>query len=207
MIETGGGVSGAMRSLCSASVPLRANRSAVAIAFGSCLLRYMAATSAVKLSKRLEVVINCWCCDCWLPSGPQSQLTSPSQGREHLPKSGRLLPLNLRQQHTTCLATYLDLVRSNSLKSAVHHSECHQIPARGRTSGFCSVRRAVTCDNTAMARSNNATCMEWLTTCPTVVPIATHRTSTSRLLEHLVTLASRYSAIIYELFICIVPGF
>lgn len=112
MIETGGGVSGALRSLCSPNVPLRANGSGFAIAFGSCLLRYMAATSAVKLSKRLEVVINCWCCDCWLPSEPQSQLTSPSQGREHLPKSGRLLPLNLRQQHTTCLATYLDLIRS-----------------------------------------------------------------------------------------------
>lgn len=89
----------------------------------------------------------------------------------------------------------------------MHHSERHQISARGRTIGFCSVRRAVTCDNTAMARGNNATCMEWLTTCPTVVPIATHRASTSRLLEQLVTLASRYSAIIYELFICILPGF
>lgn len=98
MIETGGGVSGALRSLCSPNVPLRANRCGFAIAFGSCLLQYMAATSAVKSSKRLEVVINCWCRDCWLPSEPQSQLTSPSQGREHLPKSGRLLPLNLRQQ-------------------------------------------------------------------------------------------------------------
>lgn len=95
VIETGGGVSGALRPLCSPDVPLRANRSGFAIAFGSCLLQYMAATGAVKLSKRFEVVINCWCCDCWLPSKPQSQLTSPSQGRELLPKSGRLLAQTL----------------------------------------------------------------------------------------------------------------
>jgi hypothetical protein len=66
VIETGGGVSGALQSLCLTDVPLRANRSAFAIAFGSRLLQDVTTSGAVKLSKRFEVVINCWCCDCWL---------------------------------------------------------------------------------------------------------------------------------------------
>jgi hypothetical protein len=162
VIETGGGVSGALRSVCSSDVPLRANRSDFAIAFGSCFLRYMAATGLVKLSKKFEIVINCWCCDCWLPSEPQRQLTSlESSCRSRAGYSIQTLGNNIY------FATYLDLYVS--VKDAVHGSEYHQVPAYGRASSryeFCSVRRAVTCDGNAMARSNNATCMQWLTTYP-----------------------------------------
>ena len=53
------GVSGALRSFCSPDVPLRANKSAFAIAFGSCSLRDVTAIGAVRSSKSFDVVINC----------------------------------------------------------------------------------------------------------------------------------------------------
>jgi hypothetical protein len=106
VIETGGGVSGALQSLCLTDVPLRANRSAFAIAFGSCSLQDTTAIGAVKLSKRFEVVINWWCCDCWLPSAPQRQLTSRSRV---LPELGRLRPSGLRQQR--CAVTFDNTTR------------------------------------------------------------------------------------------------